>query len=507
MRTTPAQLRDEALEEFRATAAAYFDKHPELRSVALCVSQYWNDEADDAVHGDLVFSTASAPTWPHHCDDDDAGWDPTGSAAAKPVEGDACCSCHPAFYDSYLRRWDSNGRMVEAFAGYCKEGSDQGMTLGESALPYAIARRSVTGAVEIEVVGQLLRPWMDSATALEAIAQANVDDEVAALLELVYATPDEDGPRHVLADFLQELGDPRGEFIALDLSGAGSEARAALLEQHRADWLGALRAVAALDSADFSRGFPTALRVCFVSADAVRRCGDDAAWSTVESIEFFDPNVGREEGYSRQPLGSIQHLSARMSSLRTLIGVETSGLERLREIDFSLPVTRLQTTIHDEHDLELLLGVTSLPSLEAITITTGLGYTPRDDLMQVLAKQASWRQLPSSIEVATDLNSAAPLRVHPVDSRMKLSVRGRGSPFVLTPDGEGRLTRAHGHVTAPPEWTGEVAGQDVLDAVQRLTNLYELRLSYADAVVVEPRVLDAIEGVLLARNPNAVFER
>jgi uncharacterized protein (TIGR02996 family) len=42
--------------------------------------------------------------------------------------------------------------------------------------------------------------------------------DIAALYEAVYANPDDDGPRLVLADALQEAGDPRGEFIALQLA-------------------------------------------------------------------------------------------------------------------------------------------------------------------------------------------------------------------------------------------------------------------------------------------------
>ncbi len=39
-----------------------------------------------------------------------------------------------------------------------------------------------------------------------------------ALFAEVYARPDDDAPRLVLADHLLELGDPRGEFLALQLA-------------------------------------------------------------------------------------------------------------------------------------------------------------------------------------------------------------------------------------------------------------------------------------------------
>lgn len=54
------------------------------------------------------------------------------------------------------------------------------------------------------------------------------------LLRAIIDAPDDDAPRMVLADLLSELGDPRGEFIACQISGA----------QARADELLAANAIA-----------------------------------------------------------------------------------------------------------------------------------------------------------------------------------------------------------------------------------------------------------------------
>ncbi len=66
------------------------------------------------------------------------------------------------------------------------------------------------------------------------------------LFEAVWADPSSNEPRHVLADRLQEAGDPRGDFIALQLARDGKKKRASfeetsLLEQHGFAWRGALR--------------------------------------------------------------------------------------------------------------------------------------------------------------------------------------------------------------------------------------------------------------------------
>ncbi len=65
-------------------------------------------------------------------------------------------------------------------------------------------------------------------------------------VDALFAAPQDDGPRLVLADALQELGDPRGEFISLQLNprrSQRSERRMQkLLERHRGAFLGPLEA-------------------------------------------------------------------------------------------------------------------------------------------------------------------------------------------------------------------------------------------------------------------------
>jgi uncharacterized protein (TIGR02996 family) len=61
--------------------------------------------------------------------------------------------------------------------------------------------------------------------------------DAEALLEAIRANPTDDKVRLVYADALQELGDPRGEYIALALGGKQHAAAAkALLAKHRTKW-------------------------------------------------------------------------------------------------------------------------------------------------------------------------------------------------------------------------------------------------------------------------------
>lgn len=61
------------------------------------------------------------------------------------------------------------------------------------------------------------------------------------LLAKIYANPDDDGLRAVWADALIEQGDPRGEFVALQLSSTRNEARErSLVHKHWKNWVGPL---------------------------------------------------------------------------------------------------------------------------------------------------------------------------------------------------------------------------------------------------------------------------
>src|SRR5262245_57924927 len=74
--------------------------------------------------------------------------------------------------------------------------------------------------------------------------------EVLAFLQAIKENPDDDAPRLVLADWLEERGDLRGEFVRLQCQRAQREREGVavrpdrretkLLEKHKAEWLGLL---------------------------------------------------------------------------------------------------------------------------------------------------------------------------------------------------------------------------------------------------------------------------
>jgi uncharacterized protein (TIGR02996 family) len=114
------------------------------------------------------------------------------------------------------------------------------------------------------------------------------DDE---LLAAIYAEPELDAHRAVYADWLCDRGDPRGEFIHLQLAasrGANSaEATArmhALQRAHVKAWLGPLDRVLTRASVAFERGFPVRGR-CKPGLRKPERYANEPGWASFEALD------------------------------------------------------------------------------------------------------------------------------------------------------------------------------------------------------------------------------
>ncbi len=116
-----------------------------------------------------------------------------------------------------------------------------------------------------------------------------------ALFAAVYAAPFADPTRAVLADHLLELGDPRGEFIMLQLAKArGTLSHAALrrekqlLEEHEQTWLGPLGHVVLPLTTVWERGF-----LCEAQARLHGEAVGDPRWGTVVKLRLLAPDHAR----------------------------------------------------------------------------------------------------------------------------------------------------------------------------------------------------------------------
>ncbi len=208
-----AAARADTLARFETNARPMLDRRlydddPRVvRSVILRVAQYWNDQASDEVHLDLVAS-AGEPLGLHDCRFEDDG---------KRYD-DTCDDClgvqrDHAMSDLYLE-------LVPAFEAFCHEQGSQDQDRDDSYRPYAILRPE-----GIEIIGRLVRPWLDMPAATSRLAAASQPAPAPPHDDLMLALAGNPAAHHALADLLEERGDPR---------------HAAFLGQTPRLWLGAL---------------------------------------------------------------------------------------------------------------------------------------------------------------------------------------------------------------------------------------------------------------------------
>jgi uncharacterized protein (TIGR02996 family) len=219
-----------------------------------------------------------------------------------------------------------------------------------------IDRAKLAKPLEKPLSGDEQRELASIATRLrDATARRPEGKQADELLAQVLADPRDDGARAVLADALVELGDPRGELIALQLAPPTPEStrRAnAIIKQHRDALLGVL--APAVTEATFAKGFASriALKSPKIPAvmHAIAACVGDPLWATVEHLE--GPGDGaitphavmrslRSLADSDVPIEQIMQMK-RLESLacksvtKTDVGVIVRGFPALRELSLEL---------------------------------------------------------------------------------------------------------------------------------------------------------------------------
>lgn len=102
----------------------------------------------------------------------------------------------------------------------------------------------------------------------------------------IWADPRDLPRRQVLADLLLERGDPRGEFISLQLANASPKRQKQLLKAHREAWLGKLLSIVDLKDEPpvFEAGFVTELTVKGVRKGQFLLASDAPEWATVRRV-------------------------------------------------------------------------------------------------------------------------------------------------------------------------------------------------------------------------------
>ena len=187
-------------------------------------------------------------------------------------------------------------------------------------------------------------------------------DSAAEILKTIHRDPYDLGARLVYADLLQELGDPRGEYIAIQLDRPKDrkprERERELETLYRKTWLGGLD-VAFSTKSRFQNGF---LYVVVTKPHRNALDVDALANPELVTVEILDTHgLGTE----RRLVGDPSRLVARMPNLRELV-IDANCIEPLRDVD--VPITSLGVFLPGVDALLALLAAKRMKRLRALRV-------------------------------------------------------------------------------------------------------------------------------------------
>lgn len=139
-----------------------------------------------------------------------------------------------------------------------------------------------------------VEPAAEHAELLAALRRRHQGDKQAdELLAAIYENPEDDAARLVYADRLGSAGDPRGEFIILQVAHERGQAtreskkrERELAKQYAAIWLGELGPVINKTGLKYRRGFPDTVVFAANNEAQVEKLVGHPAWATVRSLEM-----------------------------------------------------------------------------------------------------------------------------------------------------------------------------------------------------------------------------
>jgi uncharacterized protein (TIGR02996 family) len=153
---------------------------------------------------------------------------------------------------------------------------------------------------------------------LDAIRAPAADRSAERLIAQVYREPDDLELRAVLGDLLQAQGDPRGEFIALQLSERttrGKKRERELVREHGRAWLGGIEPVIHKAGVLFEGGFLAKARAGIRDSRRSEAAVGRPEWATVHTLDV--------EPWEHESVASLVG-HENMRSLRDLRGARAS---------------------------------------------------------------------------------------------------------------------------------------------------------------------------------------
>lgn len=326
-------------------------------------------------------------------------------------------------------------------------------------------------------VPELTAEERDVLARIDAILQKPAPAHAAAtsgdaetLFAAIYADPEDDEPRAVLADLLQQQSDPRGEFIAMQLARHGTD-RAPAPEERKLErtwgrtWLGGMEPLVATDGVVFERGFVARCR--YVARAGATAALDAPEWATVTHVDV---------GHSGRSPGPFL-LSRAAGRIRRVHGLDVGEVAELRgakALPWAELELRLPTWTHrgglDDGPGELFARVSSL--VLSATTRDGLFAPPRE-IAAFVSRWPNVRTFDIELGMVSALHSVNEL----VDDHVaELCVRTRAS--------SARFVRATRSLLMEIHWVSEWE-------VATLRNLMSwMRPARADLVVQAPGTFD-----------------
>ena len=220
--------------------------------------------------------------------------------------------------------------------------------------------RAFPDVAPIEERERALIEEMRASLSSPSAAQQRTEEE--RLLTAIYAAPQDDGPRHIYADWLLEHEDARGELMQLQLRGEELTAPAQgrldeLLRRAKKHWVGPLAPV--VREPVFRRGMLAEARVSWGHRGNIERLGAHPAWATLEEVAF-----------AQDPWSETlpQHLDSRVTtSLRTVRDLAPRGLGGMLAAEEPWMLRELSTEVAPAHH-GALQATTLLPELRELTL-------------------------------------------------------------------------------------------------------------------------------------------